>query len=269
MAEFSSERITERLLRIRCPGNVYAYLALGDSAAALIDTGFGYGSLKEYVQALTDKELIVLLTHGHYDHSGGAGEFERCFVPEEDIPMALEHSRKECRRQGLAGYGIMPADDEMPDALRVDQIIGIREGFEIDLGSYTVHMTAMHGHTPGMMCPLFMQDRIILFGDALNSLVFLQLEECSSVEEYRDSLKAFRETYEDLYDTPVYSHPHNFGGKEILDEMIDLCSDILQPGYQPAWTEVAVLAKETDQNHRNTDGTAANLLFRRDRIQKK
>lgn len=88
-------------------------------------------------------------------------------------------------------------------------------------------------------------------------------------KEYRDSLKAFRETYEDLYDTPVYSHPHNFGGMEILDEMIDLCSDILQPGYQPAGTEVAVLAKETDQYHRNTDGTAANLLFRRDRIQKK
>ena len=60
MSVFTCEKITERIIRIRCPGNVFAFLALGDKKAALIDTGFGVYSLKEYVETLTDKPLTVL-----------------------------------------------------------------------------------------------------------------------------------------------------------------------------------------------------------------
>ena len=50
------------------------YLVEGTQKAALVDTGSGAGSLRQYVETLTERPVIVLLTHGHVDHAmGGAG----------------------------------------------------------------------------------------------------------------------------------------------------------------------------------------------------
>ena len=49
------------------------YLVEGTEKAALIDTGYGVGNLKGYIKTLTEKPLIVLITHGHLDHVAGAG----------------------------------------------------------------------------------------------------------------------------------------------------------------------------------------------------
>ena len=60
------------------------YLVEGRDQAALIDTGSGLGFLKAYVEKLTDKPILVLLTHGHVDHAMGAGEFETVYMNRAD-----------------------------------------------------------------------------------------------------------------------------------------------------------------------------------------
>ena len=50
---------------------VNAFLIEGEEKAALVDTGCGIGDLAGEVRALTDKPLIILLTHTHFDHDGG------------------------------------------------------------------------------------------------------------------------------------------------------------------------------------------------------
>ena len=54
---------------------VNAFLIEGEEKAALIDTGCGIGHLAESVKELTDKPLIILVTHGHFDHDGGVKQF--------------------------------------------------------------------------------------------------------------------------------------------------------------------------------------------------
>lgn len=54
---------------------VNAFLIEGEEKAALVDTGCGIGDLAGEVRALTDKPLIILLTHTHFDHDGGVFEF--------------------------------------------------------------------------------------------------------------------------------------------------------------------------------------------------
>ena len=44
---------------------VNAFLIEGEEKAALVDTGCGIGDLAGEVRALTDKPLIILLTHTH------------------------------------------------------------------------------------------------------------------------------------------------------------------------------------------------------------
>ncbi|MBV9637284.1 MAG: MBL fold metallo-hydrolase [Methylobacteriaceae bacterium] len=57
--------------------------------ALLIDTGTGVAPLAPLVSALSNRRLICLLTHSHYDHIGGAHEFaDRCIHAAEAKVLA-------------------------------------------------------------------------------------------------------------------------------------------------------------------------------------
>ena len=57
-------------------GTEYIYLLEGDEMAMLIDTGYGIGHLRDYVEKLTDKPVVVVNTHFHPDHAAGNDEWE-------------------------------------------------------------------------------------------------------------------------------------------------------------------------------------------------
>ncbi len=57
-------------------GSENMYLLEGADRALLIDTGYGAGNLRKFVEKLTDKPLVVVNTHFHPDHAAGNGEFE-------------------------------------------------------------------------------------------------------------------------------------------------------------------------------------------------
>jgi hydroxyacylglutathione hydrolase len=57
------------------------YLVEGNEKAALIDTGMGSGDLAGYVKTLTKLPVIVLITHGHRDHTGQMNQFTTVYFP--------------------------------------------------------------------------------------------------------------------------------------------------------------------------------------------
>lgn len=61
-------------------GTENMYLLEGDEKALLIDTGYGVGNLRAYVEKLTDKPIVVANTHYHPDHAAGNGEFEQVYM---------------------------------------------------------------------------------------------------------------------------------------------------------------------------------------------
>ena len=73
--EFRTEKVTDRITRIFAHSGELMYLVEGEEKAALLDTGSGIGFFRPLVESLTDKPLIVLITHGHVDHAMGASEF--------------------------------------------------------------------------------------------------------------------------------------------------------------------------------------------------
>ena len=55
-----------------------SYLVVGDQCGVLIDTGFATENIQVYAQTLSDKPVkMAANTHGHFDHTGGNGWFER------------------------------------------------------------------------------------------------------------------------------------------------------------------------------------------------
>ena len=65
------------------------FLIVGSEKALLIDTGTGVCNLPAVVKFLTDKPLMVALTHGHPDHAGGNGFFEEIYCHPDDFEMSL------------------------------------------------------------------------------------------------------------------------------------------------------------------------------------
>ena len=57
---------------------VNMFVVEGETRSAVIDTGCGYGNVREVVDSVITKPLSVLLTHKHPDHAGGIYHFRDC-----------------------------------------------------------------------------------------------------------------------------------------------------------------------------------------------
>lgn len=264
---YTIEKISDRISRIAMPGAVFAYIVEGDERAILIDTGFGLGPFREYVEErLKGKPYELILTHGHLDHAGGASEFEKVYMNKADLAIARKHTQKQMRRQFLENSGHEVKEEDLAGP-KEEGYLPLSYGQCFDLGNETVEIVDLGGHTPGSIGVLMKKERILLAGDACCSFTLLFGHgESLSISEYRDRLQKTWNQYHEDFDTMIYSHPHNYGGKEVMKEMIELCDEILSgkddriegPGLFDA---VTYIGKKVNEKGRRIDGKIANLQY--------
>jgi len=134
----------------------HCYLLAGRERAALIDTGLGVAPIRPVVEELTALPVTVLLTHAHWDHMGGAGEFGEvvCHVSEVpwlsgQFPLPLAAVKADLLRGDCA---FPPQFDPEGYALYAGGAAGVEDGWTVDLGGRQI--TALHtpGHSPGHLC---------------------------------------------------------------------------------------------------------------------
>ena len=66
---------------------VRSLLFIGTERALLVDTGFGNaGSLRNVVEALTDKPVMLVNTHADDDHTGCNHEFDCAYMHPAEMP---------------------------------------------------------------------------------------------------------------------------------------------------------------------------------------
>ncbi|MCD8156880.1 MAG: MBL fold metallo-hydrolase [Clostridiales bacterium] len=137
-------------------GSLYMYLLEGEHSALLIDTAYGLGDLKAYCEKLTDKPVFAADTHGHLDHSGGNGFFEKVYL-HEDYRMDFEATRDD----RLVDYGSLPFPDY--------QKIYLKEGDTIDLGGRVLEVFDISAHSNSSLAFLDASHRLLFCGDELES----------------------------------------------------------------------------------------------------
>lgn len=264
---FKTEKVTERITRIYAFNTELMYLVEGSERAVLIDTGSGFGSLRECVDALTDKPLTVLLTHGHTDHALGSAEFEDVRISPLDEKAYAIHSPWEFR----AGSGTMWPEF---DSLTAEQIIPampfekmkpLSEGEVFELGGISVETFACPGHTAGSLVFLIPEEKMLLLGDACNYMVFLFDELSSPVSEYKKSLQTLLGKVTGRYDTVLLSHGDGFGVPDMIERVIEVCDDILEGRSDEAYfnflgTE-AMMAHAVGEDRRRLDGGVGNIVY--------
>ena len=261
MLTFRTEKVTDRITRIFCFLTELCYLVEGEHAAALIDTGSGFGDLRGCVRGLTDKPVTVLLTHGHVDHAMGAAQFEDVRMNPADLPLFAVHGAEDFRKGGAAAELLaeyIPTAD--PANFRP-----LADGEVLDLGGISVVQYACPGHTPGSMAMLIPEERILLLGDACNPHTFLFDRFSTGVAAYRQTLMALKTRTDGLYDRVLLSHRNGEVAADVIASNIQVCADILSGNTDDVpfrWRdECYKVAKATGADGMRLDGGTGNIIF--------
>ena len=268
MELFRTQKLNDHLVRLYDITDVQMYLVIGRHTAALIDTGCGFGDLYGTVRQLTDKPVIVLLTHGHVDHAMGAASIDMVYMNRMDVPVFLEHSQETMRmdyvKQGERFESA--ALEAMLPPPSSDHFLPVGDNTVFDLGGLHVRMFTCPGHTPGSMCVLLEEDRILISGDACNPFTYLFLPECQPVSAYRDSLACLKKQVSGRFDSVFFSHGVTDGQVSILSDALSLCDQILKGDAdgEQEWTFMdsrGIIAKPVDENLLRRDGVLMNIVY--------
>lgn len=272
MEFYTAKKITDSTTQIADIGGVFCYLVEGKDKAALIDTTTGVGDLKSFVSTLTDKPVIVILTHGHCDHAGGAAPFDDVYLGKADWELVKYHAGMEMRKDYTKVcrpdiYDSLKYEDFTP--VRTKGYKELSDGQRFDLGGLTLEAIAVPGHTHGMTCILNIEERSILFGDGCNTSLFIWDEEATSIEEYRESLLNLKK-HENRYDTAYLSHAFTTVDKKVLDGSIKVCEEVMNgiADNQPFefMGHKLRLAKATDEQFNRLDGGLGNLVYNPEKV---
>ncbi|MBQ6488948.1 MAG: MBL fold metallo-hydrolase [Solobacterium sp.] len=152
----------------------HCYLLIGETQAALIDTGLGVSDIRKVTDQLTQLPIRVLTTHVHWDHIGGHGLFEDLSVHELEKEW-LESSfplPEDAVRQNLTCMSCRFPEGFDPAAYHVFQGKAshlLHDGDSIDLGNRKIIVIHTPGHSPGHCC-FWEADRQYLYtGDLIYS----------------------------------------------------------------------------------------------------
>ncbi|MBI2851625.1 MAG: MBL fold metallo-hydrolase [Chloroflexi bacterium] len=151
-------------------------LIAGDKLT-LIDTGFRGSSrrlatLLQFIGRRLDELELIIITHNHYDHSGGAAELKK-----------LTGARVAAHNADIAGSDeLIPYPEGVRRLVRLPVLSALRPALTIGSGTADIelsggemfealgglHIIHTPGHTPGSICVYAPEKKLLAVGDALD-----------------------------------------------------------------------------------------------------
>lgn len=190
--------IGENIYHIYEPGGVYTTLIIGQERALLIDTGYGYGNLRETVEKLTALPLTVVNTHGHFDHAGGNYEFGSVYINKEELPVYFWYltevkpvtTQTLLKQSREKNTGVIPENLDIGWYLKQNNrhFEMLRDHQVFKLGGREVETIFLPGHTKGSVLFFDSLTGLLMAGDDISPNLWIQFEYSAPLYDYAAEL---------------------------------------------------------------------------------
>ena len=161
---YAIEKIDEQTIIIGEPKSSQynsSYLIIGENEAILFDTGAGERGddvqpISEVIKNYTDKPIRVVLSHFHFDHTGGVDEFDG--VTMIDLPYIRAKSKN-----GTYQVSALENVGNQKPLLRINDWVKHKE--VIDLGNREIQFVSSPGHSPDCVALIDHRRKYVFTGD--------------------------------------------------------------------------------------------------------
>jgi glyoxylase-like metal-dependent hydrolase (beta-lactamase superfamily II) len=197
----------------------------GNDRDIVVDAGLGVVALREAMPDMFERDPMLLLTHAHLDHVGGAAEFGDRAAHSADaellaagIPASL-FGAELFDKLGIDAAGepvpelmidVLPSPGYDPATYRVEPMTlrrTLHDGDRVDLGARVLTVLHLPGHTPGCIALLEERTGTLYSGDIIYDGGLIDDLPNSDVAAYRRSM----EFLADLDVSVVHpGHGHSF-----------------------------------------------------------
>lgn len=185
--------------------NESLYLIEGSTRAVLIDAGTNITDLDKIVSSITQKPVMLVVTHVHPDHTGSSiNHFPEIYMNPADtilIPMFMPDYK------GKVSY--------------------LTDGEIIDLGGRTLEVVFTPAHTPGSTTFIDKVAGYGFSGDSFGSGNLLLSGTFSELQATCEKAGAFMDKYEIAFFYPGHYFGNNPETKQRINDMVTICKDVL------------------------------------------
>jgi glyoxylase-like metal-dependent hydrolase (beta-lactamase superfamily II) len=171
--------------------------ARGRDRDLLFDSGLGHVSLRRHVALVSERKLVCVASHTHFDHIGCHHEFaDRCVHPAEAHILADPRAEWTVADR----YATDEMFDGMPegwDASKYRILAApagrvLEHGDTIDLGDRALEVVHTPGHSPGGIALYEKKTGVLLSGDIVYDGPLIDDAYHSLVEDYVATLERMR-----------------------------------------------------------------------------
>lgn len=224
---YKINRLNQDIIQILDSYNDCLYIIKGKDKSLVIDLGMDKARIKPVIEYLVSTPYDIICTHGHYDHVGRSGEFDKIYMSLLDKEVYLDN------------YKIV--NNDKLSFIEYSSIKQVKSDY--NLGDRNINVINCYGHTPGSVIIVDKKNKTIFTGDAIGSGcgVWMQVDYALSIEDYLKNLEPCYEILKkfDVNDSWIFLGGHayqeyqskvsNYNKFDInlFKDMITLCKKLL------------------------------------------
>lgn len=171
------------------------WLAQGRTRNLLVDSGSGLVSLCEQVSALSERPVLAVATHCHFDHVGSHHEFRERAIHPLEAPCLAAPDREATLIDPYATTEMFSAlppggfDPEKYEILSAPATRLIEDGDTVELGDRHFEVLHTPGHSPGSIALWEAASGILFAGDTVYDGPLITDAWHSAIDDYVRSME--------------------------------------------------------------------------------